>query len=143
MSPRSIDRTLFLAAMALLVPGPTLSAASPVSAAPPHVTRFAIPTPNSQPIEITLGPDGNMWFTESNSGKVAKVTPAGGITEFRTPTPSFPYDITAGPGGNVWFTEGATGKLVVITPSGHIREVTFPLFDAAGGIATGPDGNIW
>ena len=28
-------------------------------------TVFTLPTPNAQPIYITAGPDGNMWFSES------------------------------------------------------------------------------
>ena len=28
------------------------------------ITEFAIPTANSGPVNITAGPDGNLWFTE-------------------------------------------------------------------------------
>ena len=108
-----------------------------------HGRSFPIPSPNAQPIEIALGPDGNLWFTEQNTSAVARVTPDGVISEFPTPTPGFPYDITAGPDGNVWFTEGSNGRIARITPDGTIREVVFSDFDAAGGITTGPDGNIW
>ena len=90
-----------------------------------------------------LGPDGNFWFTEQDSSQVARITPNGVITEFRTPTFSFPYDITPGPDGNVWFTEGATGQIGFITPDGRITEIKFSDFDASSGITTGPDGNIW
>ena len=68
-----------------------------------QIRSLPIPTRDSQPISITLGPDGNLWFTEQNASKVARVTPNGQITEFVTPTFSFPLDITAGPDGNVWF----------------------------------------
>ena len=44
---------------------------------------FPIPTPDSQPISIILGPDGYLWFTEQNASNVARVTPEGVITEFR------------------------------------------------------------
>lgn len=108
-----------------------------------RVRGFPIPTSDSQPISIVLGPDGNFWFTEQNASKVARVTPAGVITEFRTPTFSFPLGITAGPDGNVWFSEGAVGQVAFITPSGHIEELLFSSSGAAGGIVTGPDGNIW
>jgi virginiamycin B lyase len=97
----------------------------------------------SQPISIAEGPDGNLWFTLQNSSKIARVTPAGVITQFRTPTLSFPSDITAGPDGNIWFTEGSTGKIGFATPQGRITEITFSLFDAGSGIITGPDDNIW
>ena len=91
-----------------------------------RVRAFPIPTPDSQPISIILGPDGNLWFTEQNASNVARVTLDGVITEFRTPTFSFPLDITAGPDGNVWFSEGAVGQIAFITPSGRIKEIFFP-----------------
>ena len=112
-------------------------------AAQARVQAFPIPTPDSQPISIILGPDGNLWFTEQNASNVARVTPDGVITEFRTPTFSFPLDITAGPDGNVWFSEGAVGQIAFITPSGRIKEILFSSSGAAGGIVTGSDGNIW
>ena len=103
---------------------------------------FAIPT-GSQPISITRGPDGNLWFTLQNSSQVARITPRGVITEFVTPTFSFPFDITPGPDGNVWFSEGSTGQIGFVTPEGQITEIKFSNFDASSGITTGPDGNIW
>jgi virginiamycin B lyase len=108
---------------------------------------FPIPSSDSQPISITLGPDGNFWFTEQNRSQVARITPDGVITEFRTPTFSFPIGITAGPDGNIWFSEGAAGavgQIAFITPDGQIEEIVFSSSTAAaGGIVTGPDGNIW
>ena len=46
---------------------------------------------DSQPRAITNGSDGNRWFTEgteftSAPAKIARITPAGAITEFWTPT---------------------------------------------------------
>ena len=42
--------------------GPDLAVASATG----RYRSFRIPTANSQPRHITLGSDGNMWFTESN-----------------------------------------------------------------------------
>jgi virginiamycin B lyase len=109
----------------------------------PRVRFFPIPTSDSQPISITLGPDGNFWFTEQNRSQVARITPDGVITEFPTPTVSFPHDITPGPDGNVWFSEGSVGQIAFITPTGQIEEIAFSTFDASAGIVTGPDSNIW
>ncbi|MFI8952642.1 hypothetical protein ACIGO6_40010 [Streptomyces sp. NPDC053750] len=41
------------------------------------VKYFKVPTGGAKPFDITLGPDGNMWFTEYNSHKIGKITPAG------------------------------------------------------------------
>jgi streptogramin lyase len=53
---------------------------------------------------MTLGADGNIWFTES--GKFAKITPSGVITEF-TGVDS-PGSIAAGPDGNIWIASSFT-----------------------------------
>src|SRR5262249_43955700 len=84
------------------------------------ITEFAVPTAESFLYAITAGPDGNVWFTESQGGvlglppaggKIARITPAGVITEFDTPTmASAPAGIAAGADGNLWFTESAVGK---------------------------------
>jgi streptogramin lyase len=56
------------------------------------VTEFPIPTASSLPSGITMGPDGNLWFTETSGNKIGRITTAGVITEFAIPT------ITAVPG---------------------------------------------
>ncbi|MGH7047975.1 MAG: virginiamycin B lyase family protein [Stellaceae bacterium] len=38
------------------------------------VTEYPLPTPNSGPYAITAGPDGAMWFTEADSGKIGRIT---------------------------------------------------------------------
>jgi virginiamycin B lyase len=81
------------------------------------VTEFPVPTANSGPSEVVLGPDGNVWFTEFNSGRVAQITPQGAIQEFPTPSlNSTPYFIAVGSDGNIWFTEFETGKVGRIVP---------------------------
>lgn len=97
----------------------------------------------SQPFDITMGADGNFWFTLSNGSKVAKITPRGQISYFRTPSLSNPAFITPGPDGNIWFGEGSTGKIAFITPAGDITEFQFSFFGVSVGITTGSDGNIW
>ena len=97
----------------------------------------------SQPFAITMGADGNYWFTLSNSNQVAQITPNGRISYFVTPTLSNPAYITLGPDGNIWFGEGSTGKIASVTPAGVITEYQFSFFGVSVGITTGSDGNIW
>jgi streptogramin lyase len=97
----------------------------------------------SQPFAITMGADGNFWFTLSNSNEVAKITPRGQISYFVTPTLSNPAFVTLGPDGNIWFGEGSTGKIASVTPAGVITEHQFSFFGVSVGITTGSDGNIW
>lgn len=114
------------------------------------VTSFAIPTANSQPKDIALGPDGNLWFTEHNGGRIGRITTTGVIAEFSIPSAdNSPSSITAGPDGNLWFTEESlsTGKIGRITPQGVITEFALPSSPIGGGgahgITLGPDGNLW
>ncbi|HVS12227.1 MAG TPA: hypothetical protein VMS76_20365 [Planctomycetota bacterium] len=107
-----------------------------------HFRSWPIPSPNSQPIEIALGNYGNLWFTEQNASRVARITPRGSITEFSLPTFGFPNDITSGPDGNVWFTERFSQRIGKVTPSGQFTFYTTALHTLES-IVTGPDGNLW
>ena len=121
-----------------------LSLCSTASAA--AVTEFVVPTPNSQPAGLTVGPDGALWFTEENGHKIGRITTDGAITEYPLPTnPSSPGEITAGPDGALWFTEfGANPpKVGRLTTAGVFTEWELPLGAAPDGITAGPDGAIW
>lgn len=109
------------------------------------ITEFAILTPFSGPIEITTGPDGNLWFTEQGGNKIGRITTAGVITEFAIPTAfSGLFGIATGPDGNVWFTEAGVSKIGRITMAGVVTEFRLPTpHSGPVGIATGPDGNLW
>jgi virginiamycin B lyase len=68
-------------------------------------------------VDITTGPDGNLWFGEYSADKVGRVTTAGAFTEFAVPTPfGGPYGFVTGPDSNIWFTE-SLGKIAKILPS--------------------------
>jgi streptogramin lyase len=70
------------------------------------------------PKYIAAGPDGNMWFTERQSGKLGRITPAGTITEFSVDSASAPNGIATGPDGNLWFAEQLTSVIGKSTTSG-------------------------
>ena len=90
-------------------------------------TEFSVPTASGEPVGITPGADGNLWFTEINKNKIGRIAPAGTVTEFTVPTAgSGPFAITAGPDGNFWFTESSTNNIGRITPAGTITEFTVP-----------------
>jgi len=100
-------------------------------------------TPNSNPEEITEGPDGNLWFTQF--GEIGRITPTGVVTEFTNGiTGTGLFGVTTGPDGNLWFTEerGVVGR---ITTSGVVTEFSNGFNPGAQtlGITSGPDGNVW
>src|SRR5713101_2953032 len=82
---------------------PTKSDGLPRTA--PTPSPSSPPTANSGPFGITAGPDGNLWFTESEANQLGRITPESPniISEFPIPTlQSVPLGITAGPDGNFW-----------------------------------------
>jgi streptogramin lyase len=108
----------------------------------------------SEPQDIVVGPEGNLWFTDSayvgGEAAIGKITPAGVITEYRLPQYSLPTSIVVGPDNNLWFTNYSkvslgTGSIGRITPSGTLSEFSSGL--QSGGkpndITVGPDGNLW
>jgi streptogramin lyase len=109
------------------------------------INEFPIPTAGSSPNSIAAGPDGNLWFTESDGNKIGRITTAGVITEFPIPTAySSPDGITLGLDGNLWFTEPLVRKIGRITTAGVITEFTIPTANTyPNGITAGPDGNLW
>jgi streptogramin lyase len=112
-------------------------------------TEYAIPVgSNSSPDAITVGPDGNLWFTEPKKSMVGKMTTSGVLTEYAipidsslgAPTPT----ITAGPEGDLWFTEPTKSIVAKVTTSGKVTEFSLPKSGyEPTGIAAGPDGNLW
>ena len=69
-----------------------------VPTSPNTVTVYNVPTASSQPNGIALGPDGNIWFTEYNAGKIGEITPGGTITEYTLPAGS-----ASGPRPSCWW----------------------------------------
>jgi streptogramin lyase len=108
-----------------------------------QINEFLLPAVNSDPLMITNGPDGNLWFTDPYTNHIGRISTHGKLSEFPLPQAnSFPRGITRGPDGNLWFTE--IGKIGRITPTGIIKE--FPLagpYSDPVMITNGPDGNLW
>jgi virginiamycin B lyase len=117
------------------------------------IQEFTVPTMGSGtlPRDITMGPDGALWFTEvASPGAIGRITTAGQVTnQFPVPGPSDqPTGITVGSDGNLWFTQligGTSGQTGRITPAGAITEFAVPgtAADFPDGITAGPDGALW
>jgi streptogramin lyase len=110
------------------------------------ITEFALPLhAGSEPLPITAGPDGNLWFAPYLGGYVGMINPTThAISEFSAPNGGW-NRITAGPDGNIWFVgEGGIG---MINPTTHaVAEFPFPgdnIYPYPSGIAAGSDGNLW
>jgi hypothetical protein len=98
---------------------------------------------------LTVGPDGNLWFTETtqiaqnrDSTGVGRITPSGAVTEFPLPSGASSYFApTVGPDGNLWFP--LTTGIGRITPAGAITVFPSPSISVGSALTVGPDGNLW
>ena len=76
-----------------------------------YVQEFSIPTLCTNPLAIVTDYDGNVWFTQTNTGKVAKFDPVTKVfTEYDNPLwpkggRSMMWGIDYAPDGSVWFTD--------------------------------------
>ena len=131
-----------------------LAGIEPAVAPSPWGQLSAAPLGNAFPVGITLGPDGNLWFT-GNAG-IGRITPGGRITTFPAPdmvriVPAAPaggecpycYErIVAGTDGNLYFTQRhAIGRMSV---SGALTELAIrPDYGSLVNLIAGPDGALW
>src|SRR5687768_5736650 len=80
---------------------------------------YKVPTDNSQPGSVTVGSDGNLWFTEGGQvftpnddpdtggtfhTNIGRITPGGDITEFRVDCDCFLSDIVQSSDGFLYFS---------------------------------------
>ncbi|MCH8914617.1 MAG: lyase [Thaumarchaeota archaeon] len=76
-----------------------------------YVQEFSIPTPCTNPLAIVTDYDGNVWFTQTNTGKLAKFDPSTErFTEYDNPLwppgeRSMMWGIDYAPDDSVWFTD--------------------------------------
>jgi virginiamycin B lyase len=112
----------------------------------PTFYQFSIPVAANRPQWIAAGSDGNMWFTEFPGNTVAKITPAGVVTECPAiPTAaSNPQGIVGASDGNLWFTEFAGSKITRVTTACAYTEFS-TLFASDGPqlLTDRGDGNLW
>lgn len=67
------------------------------------ITEFGLQAP-SAPVEIALGPDCAMWFTENGACSIGRITTDGSVKHYAIPSNSPPYGITLGPDDAMWLS---------------------------------------
>jgi streptogramin lyase len=120
---------------------PAYSKATSLVRATGTITEYTPPA-GSEPVGVTAGPDGNIWFT-SWAAHLGKMTVGGAFTEYALPAGSHPLSLTSGAGETLWFTNGFLAKIGKITTAGSITEYSMPAGAYPYRIVTGPDGNMW
>ncbi len=107
------------------------------------VTGMTAYSPSSVPVNISTGPDGNLWFTESGNA-IASMTPTGVFTYFGLPSGSQADYLTNGPDNAVWFTDSTTNSVGRISIAGNVTEYPITTTSASPmGITMGPDNALW
>ena len=107
------------------------------------VTEYPLPEGGyGYPLDITAGPDGNLWFTVPESQDVDKLTTWGAITKYYLGEDAEPRDIAAGADGNLWIASEAQKAVYQVTTSG-VNQARFSVGGQAANVSAGPDGNIW
>jgi streptogramin lyase len=120
-------------------------------AAAQTVNEFPFPTASVKPQCVIPGPAGDVWVAERTPSQIARVTPAGDITEFPVLATTGGISlrvqcVAPGPDSNVWFTvtEGINGQIGYITPSGTVTVLPKLILTATFySITSGPDGALW
>ena len=83
--------------------------------------------PADNPSDLTIGPDGNIWFTGHEPNYIGRITPTGETKLFPTPvTGDKRAGIAAGPDGALWFSEFAGNKIGRLTVSGAFTFYPLP-----------------
>jgi streptogramin lyase len=118
------------------------------------ITEIPGPVSDLAPSFLTIGPDGNLWFGDSEGTEIGMIDPSTyEVTTFALP-PNFISNgpIAAGPDGDIWFVDQDTHdeselgfEIGWLDPkTGAISEFPLPSANAyPQGITAGPDGNIW
>jgi streptogramin lyase len=106
------------------------------------------------PGDIAVGPDRNLWFPETGTNRVGRITTGGDVREFTIPdAAALGRVIVAGPDGKVWVSgSGLDGQVHIwaVETSGSSVAIA-PLGDnpflgigfLPSGLAAGRDGNVW
>ena len=108
-------------------------------------TDYVVPPGRAAfPIVITVGPDGNVWFTENAGLKIGTANADGVVTEFPITGAQGLCGITAGPDGTIWFTDEFAGTIGHISiTGGALGTYNLPPGSHPQGIVTGPDSKLW
>ncbi len=98
-----------------------------------YIQEYSIPTECTNPLAIVTDYDGNVWFTETNTGSLGKFDPATEtFTEYANPSwppgaRSMMWGIDYAPDGSLWFTDEAHDSVWEFsTIDEEYRRISYP-----------------
>jgi hypothetical protein len=113
------------------------------------VTEFSLgPAQTIGPLNITAGPDGNLWFTSRTGGSavaniIGRITPTGEITRFSVPYTGTGGDITAAPTAISGLRPRRTNRSGESRRRAKLPSSTRACFHIRWASSAVPDGNLW
>ena len=106
---------------------------SGVAKSTPFVKEYSIPTVCTNPLAIVADYDGNVWFAQTNTGKLAKFDPrTESFSEYDNPSwpqgeRSMMWGMDYAPDGSVWFTDETYDSLWKFSPDTQkYQRVAYP-----------------
>lgn len=135
-----------------------LGLVGPSGASPAAVDRQEASSVSSAesitPGDIAVGPDRNLWFPETGTNRIGRVTTGGDVREFTIPdAAALGRAIAPGPDGKIWvvgsgldgrahvWAVDASGSSVAVAPLGDNSPLGIGFLPS--GLAAGADGNVW
>jgi streptogramin lyase len=112
---------------------------------PPDWVYFPTLNPvTNTPSGITIGPDGNVWFTESVGHSLVRITMFGAQYPIVLPPHYLPGDLAVGSDGKFYMNDYAKNAVDKVTIDGlHVTQYVVSGSMFQNGITEGPDHNIW
>jgi virginiamycin B lyase len=98
-----------------------------------YITEIKIPTACTQPLAINVDPSGDVWFTESNTGNLAKFDPSSKTfqefnnAQWQKGEKSMMWGLGTAQDGNIWFTDSQHNLVWKFNPTDKsYTRFTFP-----------------
>src|SRR5215217_2931706 len=113
----------------------------------PVIIEHKIPTFAAHAGGIKVGPDGALWFVETTTQQIGRISTEGVVTEFPLEEGGIAEAqgfIAVGPDGALWFNMDDANQLGRITPTGEVTQFDLPEgLSPIRELVTGPDGALW
>jgi virginiamycin B lyase len=99
---------------------------------------------SATPTSLVTGPDGAIWFTESSTHSIGRITTDGVLSRVSTPGLQ-PGSITVGPDHAIWFTDTSYHDSIDrLNADGSVTTFALPsTFAMPTSLTAGPDGALW
>ncbi len=99
--------------------------------APPAVTEWTVPWPNTRPRDPSVAADGRVWFAGQAGNYIGVLDPrTGAFRRYEIDEETLPHNVVVGPDGGIWYTGNRNGMIGRLDPvTSNIRRYPMPADD--------------